>query len=53
MIEGFLEFVEKRVIGIYHSISSKYLDAYVDEFEYRHNTKELTERDRFANFCLR
>lgn len=46
-IEGFWSLLKRGIIGIYHSVSSKHLDAYVDEFEYRYNTKDISCAERF------
>jgi transposase-like protein len=48
-IEGFWSLLKRGIIGIYHNVSEKHLDAYVDEFEYRYNTKNLECADRFSN----
>lgn len=48
-IEGFWSLLKRGVIGIYHQISLKHLDKYIDEFEFRYNTKKLTEFERFEN----
>jgi len=48
-IEGFWSLLKRGIIGIYHNVSEKHLDAYVDEFEYRYNTKHLQCSDRFSN----
>lgn len=48
-IEGFWSLLKRGIIGIYHNVSSKHLDAYVDEFEYRYNTKNITCVERFDN----
>jgi transposase-like protein len=50
-MEGFWSLLKRGVIGIYHSVSSKYLQKYLDEFSFRYNTKELSENERF-NFML-
>jgi transposase-like protein len=34
-IEGFWSLLKRGIIGIYHNVSSKHLDKYLDEFEYR------------------
>lgn len=39
-IEGFWRLLKRGVIGIYHQISTKHLDKYIDEFEFRYNTKK-------------
>jgi transposase-like protein len=46
-IEGFWSLLKRGVIGIYHSMSRKHLDRYIDEFVYRYNTIYLSDIDRF------
>ncbi|WP_317206448.1 IS1595 family transposase [Allomuricauda sp. M10] len=48
-IEGFWSLLKRGIIGIYHNVSEKHLDAYVDEFEFRYNTKNITDVERFEN----
>ncbi len=48
-IEGFWSLLKRGIIGIYHQVSRKHLDKYVDEFEYRYNTKEMKDSVRFSN----
>lgn len=48
-IEGFWSLLKRGIIGIYDSVCSKNLDAYVNKSEFRYNTKDLTERSRFDN----
>tara|TARA_R110000868_G_scaffold355726_1_gene617292 strand:- start:5807 stop:6733 length:927 start_codon:yes stop_codon:yes gene_type:complete len=48
-IEGFWSLLKRGIIGIYHNVSEKHLDAYIDEFEYRYNTKDMACIDRFSN----
>lgn len=48
-IEGFWSLLKRGIVGIYHNVSEKHLDSYVDEFEYRYNTRHLKCSDRFSN----
>lgn len=47
-IEGFWAQFRRMVYGIYHFVSKKYLQRYIDEEVYRWNTKEADARVRFA-----
>lgn len=46
-IEGFWSWVKKGLKGIYHSTSRKFLFMYLDEYEFRYNTRKFSEFDRF------
>ena len=48
-IEGFWSHFKKMVFGIYHSVSKKYLQRYIDEEVYRWNTRKMSESARFAD----
>jgi hypothetical protein len=48
-IEGFWSLLKRGIVGTYHSVSVKHLDRYIDEFEFRYNSRDLTEAKRFQN----
>ena len=47
-IEGYWSLLKRGLIGIYHHVSPKHLHRYCNEFDYRYNTKELTDPQRFS-----
>lgn len=42
-IEGVFSLFKRAVIGQYHHVSRKHLDAYLDEFEFRFNRRNSTK----------
>ena len=48
-IEGFWSHFKKMVFGIYHSVSKKHLQRYIDEEVFRWNTREMPESVRFID----
>lgn len=50
-VEGAFSLFDRMVIGIYHSISPKHLQKYLNEFSFRYNSRKSTECSRF-NFML-
>lgn len=46
-IENFWSHLKRGIYGIYHQVSDKHLDKYVDEFEFRFNTRKMGEAARF------
>ena len=42
-IEGFWSLVKRGIGGVYHSVSRKYLQTYLDEYAYRYNRRDSSE----------
>lgn len=49
-IENFWSLLKRGIIGIYHWTSTKHIDKYLDEFEFRYNTRGHGEGERFDIF---
>lgn len=51
-IEEFWSLLKRSIIGIYHYVSPKHLQNYVDESTFRYNTRLLNEAERMNHlFC--
>ena len=46
-LEGFFSLLKRGIVGIYHFVSPKHLESYLNEFTFRYNSKNLTEENRF------
>lgn len=46
-IENFWSLLKRGITGIYHHTSPKHLHRYCNEFEYRYNTRQVKDGDRF------
>ena len=46
-LEGFWSIFKRGIIGIYHHLSRKHLQLYVNEFTFRYNTRKISEGSRF------
>ena len=51
-IENFWSLLKRGLYGIYHQVSDKHLERYLDEFSARFNTRSLTSQERFENFLV-
>src|SRR2546430_1783682 len=48
-IEGFWAILKRGIYGIYHNVSPKHLQRYVNEFEYRYNNRSNATVENFEN----
>lgn len=46
-MEGFWAILKRGIYGIYHHVSDEHLQAYVNEFVFRYNSRKSTETERF------
>jgi transposase-like protein len=47
-VEGFFSLLKRGITGIYHNVSKEHLHRYVGEFEYRYNTRKLSDGERLT-----
>lgn len=52
-IEGAFSHFDRMVIGVYHNISRKHMQAYANECAYRYNTRKNTQPVRFEETVLK
>jgi len=45
-VEGFFSILKRGINGIYHNVSKEHLHRYVAEYEYRYNTRKMTDGER-------
>ena len=50
-IEGVFGIVKRTIFGIYHFVSRKHLQRYMNEIAFRYNIRELNNFDK-VNLCL-
>ena len=48
-IDGFWAQLKRGLYSTYHHASPKHLHRYADEFAYRHDTRKVSDPDRFVN----
>lgn len=46
--ENFFSIVKRGIIGSYHHVSEAHLHRYMLEFDYRYNTRDMTDAERFS-----
>ena len=47
-VEGVFSLLKRGVMGTFHSISKKHLPNYLNEFEFRYNTRKENDGDRVS-----
>ena len=52
-IEGFWALTKRGIGGVYHSVSEKYLQTYLDEYAFRYNHRDVGGRGMFTAFMDR
>lgn len=47
-VEGVFSLLKRGVMGTFHSVSKKHLPNYLNEFEFRHNTRKMDDGQRVS-----
>lgn len=48
-MENFWSLLKRGIVGIYHQVTSKHLHRYCGEFDYRYNSRDEKDSDRFTS----
>lgn len=51
-IEGYWAILKRGLYGVYQHVDAGYLGRYLDEFEYRFNTRALSDAERFCALLM-
>ena len=51
-IENFWSVLKRGLYGVYHQVSDKHLERYLDEYSARFNTRKLSSQERFEKFLI-
>jgi len=51
-IENFWSVLKRGLYGVYHQVSDKHFERYLDEYAARFNTRNLSSQERFERFLL-
>jgi hypothetical protein len=46
--ENFFSIVKRGITGSFHNVSEAHLHRYMIEFDYRYNTREMSDMERFT-----
>ena len=52
-IEGFWSLTKRGIAGVYHAVSSKHLQGYLNEYQWRYNQRHNHTRSQFSSLLLR
>ena len=52
-IEGFWSLTKRGIAGVYHAVSSKHLQGYLNEHQWRYNQRHEKTRSQFSSLLLR
>ena len=52
-IEGAFSHFDRMVVGVYHFISKKHMQAYCNESAYRYNTRKAAQTNRFEDTVMK
>jgi transposase-like protein len=47
-VEGFFSLVKRGIYGTYHHVGRNYLQQYLNEFDFRYNSRKMKDSDRAA-----
>lgn len=47
-VENYFSILKRGVYGVYHKVSEAHLNRYLSEFDFRYNTRKITDRERAA-----
>jgi hypothetical protein len=45
-VEGYFSLLKRGIIGTYHHVGSQHLHRYLSEFDFRYNTRKITDGER-------
>lgn len=51
-VEGFFSILKRGIIGVYHHVGKQHLHRYLNEFDFRYNSRDTTDGER-ASLALR
>lgn len=48
-VENYFSILKRGITGIYHHVSQKHLSRYVGEFDFRYNSRDISDADRTSS----